>query len=140
MIGPVRLRGSFEYRCKGIGTSCKVVVGRSSTTGQQVDSNGAFMSDGSWMEPLGSLDGMIGPAVESVHNVRGGPLIDCHNLRLRRRQALDRGPKPVLDVRPTRYATVGGAGTRRSDRLSRAVRFESLAGAGRREQPGRRLR
>jgi len=70
---------SNGYCCKGIGSSYRVIVGRSpQLTGPYVDPEGAAMTDGGGMELLGSDGGMIGPGSASVYTGPGGDLIVYH--------------------------------------------------------------
>jgi arabinan endo-1,5-alpha-L-arabinosidase len=59
---------SFDSCCQGIGSSYRIMAGRStSVTGPYVDPNGTAMMNGGGMELQGSDEGMIGPGSSSVY-------------------------------------------------------------------------
>lgn len=70
---------SFGFCCRGIGSSYRIMVGRSSlVTGPYVDPNGTAMTNGGGMELQGSDQGMIGPGSGSVYRHGGTYLMDYH--------------------------------------------------------------
>jgi arabinan endo-1,5-alpha-L-arabinosidase len=59
---------SFDACCQGIGSTYRIMVGRSaSVTGPYVDPNGTAMMNSGGMELQGSDEGMIGPGSSSVY-------------------------------------------------------------------------
>jgi arabinan endo-1,5-alpha-L-arabinosidase len=59
---------SFDSCCQGIGSSYRIMVGRSaSVTGPYVDPNGTSMMNAGGMELQGSDEAMIGPGSSSVY-------------------------------------------------------------------------
>jgi arabinan endo-1,5-alpha-L-arabinosidase len=60
---------SFDSCCQGIGSSYRIMVGRStSVTGPYVDPNGTAMTNSGGMELQGSDEGMIGPGSAYVYH------------------------------------------------------------------------
>ncbi len=59
---------SFDSCCQGLGSSYRIMVGRSaSVTGPYLDPNGTSMMNAGGMELQGSDEGMIGPGSSSVY-------------------------------------------------------------------------
>jgi arabinan endo-1,5-alpha-L-arabinosidase len=86
---------SFDSCCQGIGSSYRIMVGRSvSVTGPYVDPNGTAMMNGGGMELQGSDEGMIGPGSSSIYQDGSRDYLVYHYY-----DAFDAG-NPWVQVRP----------------------------------------
>jgi arabinan endo-1,5-alpha-L-arabinosidase len=86
---------SFDSCCQGIGSSYRIMVGRSvSVTGPYVDPNGTAMMNGGGMELQGSDEGMIGPGSSAIYQDGSRDYLVYHYY-----DAFD-GGDPWVQVRP----------------------------------------
>ena len=88
---------SFDTCCAGIGSTYRIMVGRSTTvTGPYVDPAGTTMMNSGGMELQGSDEGMIGPGSSSVYPTAPGPPRLPLLRRLRERRPVGAGPAAGL--------------------------------------------
>ena len=93
---------SWDSCCQGIGSSYRIMVGRStSVTGPYTDPNGTDMMNAGGMEEQGSDEGMIGPGSSSVFQQGGQDYLVYHYY-----DAFDNGDAWV-QVRPLAWTSSG---------------------------------
>jgi arabinan endo-1,5-alpha-L-arabinosidase len=93
---------SWDSCCQGIGSSYRIMVGRStSVTGPYTDPNGTDMMNAGGMEEQGSDEGMIGPGSSSVFQQGGRDYLVYHYY-----DAFDSGD-PWVQVRPLAWTSSG---------------------------------
>jgi arabinan endo-1,5-alpha-L-arabinosidase len=93
---------SFDSCCQGIGSSYRIMVGRSAAvTGPYTDPNGTSMLSSGGMELQGSDEGMIGPGSSSVYSAGSRSYLVYHYY-----DAFENGD-PWVQVRPLVWTSSG---------------------------------
>jgi arabinan endo-1,5-alpha-L-arabinosidase len=93
---------SFDFCCQGIGSSYRIMVGRSpSVSGPYVDPSGTSMMNSGGMELQGSDEGMIGPGSSSVYQDGSRSYLVYHYY-----DAFENGD-PWVQVRPLVWTSSG---------------------------------
>jgi len=93
---------SFDSCCQGIGSSYRIMAGRSaSVTGPYVDPNGTSLLNSGGMELQGSDEGMIGPGSSSVYQDGSRSYLVYHYY-----DAFENGD-PWVQVRPLVWTSSG---------------------------------
>lgn len=73
------LFASFDFCCRGVNSTYRVMVGRSRTvTGPYVDQNGVAMMNGGGTQILATHGSIIGPGGQTVANVHGQDMLVYH--------------------------------------------------------------